>query len=376
MSTVSAKEGRHLNVLACDLKRQFDQFAPELEAKALQVLRGGWYVLGPEVEAFEVEFAHYVGTKYCVGLASGLDALWITFRLLGIGAGDEVIVSANAYIACVMGITMNGATPVFVEPDEYGNLDANRIEQAVTPRCKAILAVHLYGQTCDMPTLMAVAKRHNLIVVEDCAQSHGSTFHGQQAGTFGRVGCFSFYPTKGIGAFGDAGAILTDDAALAEQFRLYRNYGSRVRYHNEVVGANSRLDELQAGFLRVKLSHLDEMNAERQALADQYTQGIQNPLIALPRKREAAYCTWHQYVVRCSARDKLAAYLKENGVGTGIHYPIPPHLSEAYAYLGHREGDFPLAERYAHEVLSLPMFNGLRPDEQAYVIDLLNAFKG
>lgn len=376
MSTVSAKEGRHLNVLACDLKRQFDQYAPELEAKALQVLRGGWYVLGPEVEAFETEFARYVGAKHCVGLASGLDALWIAFRLLGVAAGDEVIVSANAYIACVMGITMNGATPVFVEPDAYGNLDAGRIEQAVTPRCKAILAVHLYGQTCDMPTVMAIAERHGLTVVEDCAQSHGSTFLGRQAGTFGRVSCFSFYPTKGVGAFGDAGAIVTDDAELAERFRMYRNYGSRVRYHNETEGANSRLDELQAGLLRIKLRHLDEMNAQRQTLAARYTQGIQNPQIVLPLVRAEAYSTWHQYVVRCAARDRLAAYLRENGVGTGIHYPIPPHLSEAYAGLGHRKGDFPLAERAAQEVLSLPMFNGLRADEQAYVIELLNAFKG
>jgi len=364
-----------LHIPACDLKRQFDLYASEFESKALQVLRKGWYVLGGEVEAFEAEFAQYVGAKYCVGLASGLDALWIAFRLLGIGPGDEVIVSANAYIACVMGITIGGATPVFVEPDAYDNIDAARIEAAVTPKCKAILAVHLYGQTCDMLAIEDIARRHRLTVVEDCAQSHGSTFAGRQAGTFGRIGCFSFYPTKGLGAFGDAGAIVTDDEALARQCRTFRNYGSRVKYHNEVVGTNSRLDELQAGLLRVKLRHLDVLNAERTQIAARYTQGITNPLLTLPRVREQAVSTWHQYVAHCTARDRLAAYLRENGIGTSIHYPIPPHLSEAYQSLGYQEGAFPIAEQYAREVLSLPMFNGITAEEQTYVIDRINAFK-
>lgn len=369
------KEGQPLNIPACDLKRQFDLYAPELEEKALQVLRGGWYILGREVEAFETEFAEYVGAKHCVGLASGLDALWIAFRLLGIGQGDEVIVSANAYIACVMGITLGGAAPAFVEPDAYDNIDAARIEAAVTPRCKAILAVHLYGQTCDMDAIADIAERRSLLVVEDCAQSHGSTFSGRQSGTFGKIGCFSFYPTKGLGAFGDGGAVVTDDAELAQRIRTFRNYGSRVKYHNEVVGANSRLDELQAGLLRVRLRHLDEMNEERQTIAARYTRGIQNPLVSLPQVRKQAYATWHQYVVHCPARDRLAAWLKEGGVGTGIHYPIPPHLSGAYQSLGYREGDFPVTERYAREVLSLPMFNGITEAEQTYVIDRINAFK-
>ena len=364
-----------MNIPVCDLKRQFDLFAPELEEKALQVLRGGWYILGREVEEFETEFARYIGAKHCVGLASGLDALWMAFRLLGIGAGDEVIVSSNAYIACVMGITINGATPVFVEPDAYDNIDASKIEAAVTPRCKAILAVHLYGQTCDMATVMDVAKRHHLQVVEDCAQSHGSTYQGKQAGTFGAVGCFSYYPTKGLGAFGDAGAVVTNDAELAERFRTYRNYGSKQKYNHEIVGANSRLDELQAGLLRVKLRHLDEMNEQRQRIAARYTAEIQNPLVSLPRVREHAYSTWHQYVVHCPARDRLAQWLQEGGVGTGIHYPIPPHLSQAYAHLGYKAGDFPIAERYASEVLSLPMFNGLTTQEQTRVIDRINAFE-
>ncbi|MEG0996404.1 MAG: DegT/DnrJ/EryC1/StrS family aminotransferase, partial [Clostridia bacterium] len=259
-----------MKIIPNDLKRQYGLHAAEFEQKALEVLRGGWYVLGHEVSAFEEEFASFLGAKHCVGLASGLDALWISMRLLGVGAGDEVIICANAYIACVMGITINGATPVFVEPDAYDNLDAAKIEAAITPRTKAIMPVHLYGMSCDMRLVMALAHKHGLLVVEDCAQAHGTHCDGQTAGTFGQVGCFSFYPTKGLGAFGDAGCIITDDAALAERFRTYRNYGSRVRYQNEVVGTNSRLDELQAGLLRVKLTHLEEANRERCEIAERY----------------------------------------------------------------------------------------------------------
>lgn len=364
-----------MRILANDLKRQYDLHAPEYEAKALEVLRSGWYILGKEVEAFEKEWAAMVGTKYCVGLASGLDALWIAFRLLGIGAGDEVIVSANAYIACVMGITINGATPVFVEPDEYDNIDAARIEAAVTPRTKAILAVHLYGQSCDMDAIGAIARKYDLKVVEDCAQSHGNRWHGQVVGSFGDAGCFSFYPTKGCGAFGDAGCLTTNDPDLADRCRVFRNYGSRVRYQNEVVGANSRLDELQAGLLRVKLTHLEEFNAERCRLAARYDAELTNPCLQKTKIRPGADSSWHQYVVHLpGCRDRMADYLKEKGIGTIIHYPIPPHLSQAYAYLGHKKGDFPVAERYADEVLSLPMYNGMTEDEQTYVIEAINAF--
>lgn len=364
-----------MQIMANNLKRQYDLHAAAYEAKALAVLRSGWYILGQEVSAFEQEWAAMVGAKYCVGLASGLDALWIAFRLLGVGAGDEVIVSANAYIACVMGITINGATPVFVEPDGYDNIDAAAIEAAVTPRTKAILAVHLYGQSCDMDTILAVARRHALKVVEDCAQSHGNHWHGQVVGSLGDVGCFSFYPTKGCGAFGDAGCITTNNAELAERFRVFRNYGSREHYRNEVVGANSRLDELQAGLLRVKLGYLPAFNAERCRLAARYDAELTNPLVHIPRVRPGADSTWHQYVIHLpGCRDAMAAYLKAQGIGTIVHYPIPPHLSEAYAYLGHRRGDFPLAERYADEVLSLPMYNGMTDEEQRYVIDAINRF--
>lgn len=362
-------------ILPNDLGRQFSLHAEEYEQKAVEVLRSGWYVLGKEVATFEREWAEFVGAKYCVGLASGLDALWIAFRLLGIGAGDEVIVSANAYIACVMGITINGATPVFVEPDIYDNINAEAIEAVITPHTRAILAVHLYGQACDMGRIIKIAKRHSLLVVEDCAQSHGNHWQGRTVGSFGKIGCYSFYPTKGCGAFGDGGCIVTDDEALAEACRIFRNYGSSRRYHNEVVGTNSRLDELQAGLLRVRLRHLPELNAERCRLAERYFANISNPAVRLPQVRPGADCVWHQFVVHCQLRDALAEYLATQGIGSLIHYPIPPHLSEAYRYLGKQRGDYPIAERYADEVLSLPMFNGMTEAEQQQVIDAVNAFQ-
>lgn len=365
-----------MKIMPNNLLRQYELHSDEYEAKAVEVLRSGWYVLGKEVSSFEKEWAEYIGTKECVGLASGLDALWITFRLLGIKEGDEVIVSANAYIACVMGITINGATPVFVEPDEYDNIDADKIEEAVTDKTKAILAVHLYGQSCDMDKIMDIAHRHDLRVVEDCAQSHGNHWKGQTVGTFGDVGCFSFYPTKGCGAFGDAGCITTNDAELAQKFRVFRNYGSDYHYHNVVVGANSRLDELQAGLLRVKLLHLEEFNKERNKIAERYNNELHNDMIRVPQIRPGADSSYHQYVIHVPGhRDELMNYLKEHEIGTIIHYPIPPHLSDAYAYLGHKKGDYPIAERYADEVLSLPMYNGMTGEEQTCVIDTINSFK-
>ena len=365
-----------MKILANNLKRQYELFAPEFEQKALDVLRSGWYILGEEVSAFEREFADWIGAKYCVGLGSGLDALWISFRLLGIGPGDEVIVSSNAYIACVMGITMNGAKPVFIESDRFYNMDPEQIEAAVTPRTKAILAVHLFGQTCDMTEVMRVADKYGLKVVEDCAQSHGNHWMGRTAGTFGNVGCFSFYPTKGCGAFGDAGAIITDDADLAQKFRVFRNYGSEKKYYNSMVGTNSRLDEMQAGLLRVRLSHMAELNAERVYLAGRYGSLIRNPLIELPAVRPGADCVWHQYVVRTAYRPELIDHLAKREIGSIIHYPIPPYLSQAYQYLGIHRGSFPYTERAADEVLSLPMYNGMTEVEQDQVIAALNDFRG
>ena len=354
------------------LGRQFALYQDEYEAAALRVLRSGWYLLGPELEAFEREFATYVGVKYCVGLNSGLDALKLGVRALGIGEGDEVIVPSNTYIATVLAVTENGATPVFVEPDACYNMDASRVEAAITPRTKALLVVHLYGQAADMGSITAIAKQHGLYLLEDCAQSHGARFAGQMTGTFGQVGCFSFYPTKNLGAFGDSGAIVTDDAELARKVRMLRNYGSAVKYHNEMEGVNSRLDEIQAALLRVKLSHLDELNAERNRLAAQYMDGIKNPAIILPPPRKKANHVYHQFVIRTKKRDQLQQYLKEHDIETIIHYPIPPHLAQCYRYLGYHRGDFPVAERYADEALSLPMYNGMTNAEITYVIDALN----
>ncbi|MBE6813827.1 MAG: DegT/DnrJ/EryC1/StrS family aminotransferase [Ruminococcaceae bacterium] len=362
-------------IMPNNLGRQYNLHAKEYEQKAIEVLRSGWYILGNEVKMFEKEWADYVGSKYCVGLASGLDALWMSFKILGIGQGDEVIVCSNSYIACVMGITMNGATPVFVEPDEYDNIDADKIESAITNKTKAILAVHLYGTACNMTKVIKIAKAYNLRVVEDCAQSHGNHWEGKTVGTFGDIGCFSFYPSKGCGAFGDAGCIVTDNEELADKFKVFRNYGSRVRYQNEVVGTNSRLDELQAGLLRVKMKHLDEFNSERCKIAEHYNREIINPRIRLPKIRPGADSSWHQYVVHVSGcRDEFAEFLRKHDIGTIIHYPIPPHLSDAYKYLGYKKGDFPIAEQYADEVLSLPMYNGMTEEEQSYVIEKINAF--
>lgn len=363
-----------MDVMANRLDRGFFLHQDELERKALEVLRSGWYILGKEVSEFEREFAAYTGAKYCVGVASGLDALWITFRILGIGKGDEVIVQGNTYIASVMGITINGAVPVFTEPDEYYNIDAAKIEEKITERTKAILVVHLYGQAANMMPIMQLAKRYGLKVVEDCAQSHGACFRNQMTGTFGVAGCFSFYPSKNLGAFGDGGAIVTNDEKIAEDIRVFRNYGSERRYYNKVAGANSRLDELQAGLLRVRLRHMDELLEEKSRLCSRYLHEIKNENIVLPKIREDASHSWHQFVICTNKRDELIAYLEKKGIRTIIHYPIPPHLSEAYQNLGMLEGSLPITEEYAKTVLSLPLYYGMQEMEQSYVIEALNQF--
>lgn len=363
-------------IMQSRMDRGFQKYQDEYEEKALEVLRSGWYILGKEDELFEIEFADYVGTKYAVGLASGLDALWLAFRVLGIGSGDEVIVQGNTYIASVMGITINGATPVFVEPNEYYQIDEKKIEEKITEKTKAILVVHLYGQAADMTSIKAICQKHNLRLVEDCAQSHGAMHKGVMTGAFGDVGCFSFYPSKNMGAFGDAGAVTTNDPELARLFKIYRNYGSEKRYYNMVIGANSRLDEMQAGLLRVKLRHMDEITSERKRLAFNYDSGINNAMFIKPAIKEESENVWHQYVIRVPEyRDELKDYLEKNNIATIIHYPIPPHLSQAYEYLKVTKGTLPITEKYAEEVLSLPIYNGMTEEEQNYVIDCLNSFK-
>ena len=363
-----------MRISANRLDRGFERYKEEFEQKGLEVLRSGQYVLGPEVKTFEEEFSRYIGKRYCIGVASGLDALRIAFWALNIGKDDEVIVQGNTYIASVMGITINGATPVFVEPDEYFNIDVNEIGKKITSRTKAILVVHLYGQAANMKPIIELTKKYNLRLVEDCAQSHGAMFGEKMTGAFGDIGCFSFYPSKNMGAFGDAGAVVTDSEELNRRIRMFRNYGSEKRYYNKVVGANSRLDEIQAAFLRVRLAHLQEINEERKKLCERYAKGIKNEKIKLPLIREGSTTVWHQYVIRCKNRDKLQQYLAEREIGTIIHYPIPPHLSEAYRSLKIEEGMLPITEKYAKEVLSLPLYTGMTFEEVDYVIAALNNF--
>ena len=358
------------------LDRQYQKYAEEYKRTAIGVLESGWYILGEQCRRFEEEFASFIGSKYCVGLNSGQDALTLAVRALGIGPGDEVIVPANTYIATVLGITENGATPVFVEPDEYYNLDASKIEEAITERTKAVMAVHLYGQAANMGAIRKIADKHGLYLLEDCAQSHGARFEGKMTGTFGDIGCFSFYPTKNLGAFGDAGAVVTDNAEMAERICMLRNYGSRKKYYNEIEGVNSRLDEIQAALLSVKLSHMGELTEERIRLAGYYDSRISNDLLTKPSVRSGAGHVYHQYVIRCNAREALQEYLVEKGILTQIHYPVPPHLAECYARLGYKKGDFPVTENYADTVLSLPLYTGMTREEQDCVIDALNGFRG
>ena len=363
-----------MEILPTRVDRLYAAHAEEYDQKALQILHSGRYIAGAELEAFEAVFASYIGAPYCVGLASGLDALRLTFRVLGLGAGDEVIVQGNTFIAGVMGITDCGAVPVFAEPDAFFGIDPDSAAAKITPRTRALLVTHLYGMMTPMDRLAALCKKHGLLLVEDCAQAHGAAWRGKKAGSFGDVACFSFYPTKNLGGFGDGGAVVTQSASLAEKFRVYRNYGSEKKYYNSVVGANSRLDELQAGLLGIRLKYLDEINAERNALADRYAAGIRSPLLQLPAVRPETCNVWHQYVVRCARRDELQRYLEARGVHTIIHYPVPPHLSDAYRGLGLKRGSLPVTEKLSDTVLSLPLYNGMTPEEQDYVIGAVNAF--
>lgn len=363
-----------MDIQFTDLKRVFETYQKEYEEAALRVLRSGWYVLGSELERFEREFAQYIGMRYGIGVNSGQDALILAVRALGIGKGDEIITQGNAYIASVFGITENGATPVFVEPDEFFGMNPEEIEAAITPRTKAILPVHLYGQVCDMEEIHSIAKKHGLFVIEDCAQCHGSTINGRKAGSFSDISCFSFYPTKPLGAFGDAGICLTNNEQLDEKLRMLRFYGSKVKYVSEISGINTRMDELQAAILSVGLKHLEEGNVYRQRIAKLYLEGIHNSQIRLPQTRR--YCThvYHIFAILCQRRKELMQYLEKRGIHAQIHYPIPPHLSPCYKDLGYIRGDFPLTERYADCEISLPCYLGMQDEEVRYVIDTLNQF--
>jgi dTDP-4-amino-4,6-dideoxygalactose transaminase len=342
-----------------DLKGITHSQHAELTAAFGRVLASGWFILGEELKAFEREFADYCGAQFCVGVANGLDALTLGLRAMGIGAGDEVLVPSNTYIATWLAVTHAGATPVPVEPVEgHFNIDPARLAAAITPRTRAVMPVHLYGKPADMDAILAVARTHGLKVLEDGAQAHGARYKGQRLGAHGDAVAWSFYPGKNLGCLGDGGAITTNDAQLAEQLRELRNYGSKVKYHNEVVGFNSRLDELQAALLRVKLPKLDADNQRRAAIARHYLNGLAGLAhhgLVLPQDDAPEASAWHLFVVRHPQRDALARLLAEDGIGTVIHYPIPPHLQPAYANLQLGPGSLPLAESIHREVLSLPM---------------------
>lgn len=348
----------------------------DLRAAFERVYTRSWYIGGLEDEAFERAFSDYCNVNYCVGVGNGLDALMLALKALGIGKGDEVIVPSNTYIATVLAVTYVGAVPVFVEPDiRTFNINPELIEFAVTERTKAIMPVHLYGQPCDMNSIMKIAKKYNLFVVEDCAQAHGATYKGKKIGSFGDAAGFSFYPGKNLGALGDAGATITNNKALSDKIRALGNYGSDYKYHHIYQGNNSRLDEMQAAFLAAKLPHLDKINIERRRIADEYLTGINNPEVILPYIHEDMCPVWHIFGIRCKRRDELERFLNERGIGTNKHYPIPIHLQECYKNLGFKRGDFPIAEEISTTELSIPMYYGMTKEEIQYVIDSINEFK-
>jgi dTDP-4-amino-4,6-dideoxygalactose transaminase len=351
-----------------DLRSAYLELKPEIDTACQRVFDSGWYISGEEVESFETSYASYCGAKYCVGVANGLDALFLSLKAMGIEQHDEVIVPSNTYIATWLAVSRCGATPVPVEPreDTY-NIDPDKIEAAITEKTRAIIPVHLYGQPADMEPILALARKYNLRVLEDAAQAQGARYKGKRVGSHGEAVAWSFYPGKNLGAMGDAGAVTTNDAGLAERIRVLGNYGSKIKYENEVQGYNSRLDPIQAAILSVKLEYLDEWNARRSTLAERYTMKLANAGLTLPKVPNWAEPVWHQYVVRSGERDLLQKKLQQAGIATMIHYPIPPHMQPAYAGIYLRTNDYPLAGQLAGQVLSLPMGPHLT-DEQHNIV--------
>ena len=348
----------------------------DIRAAFERVYENSWYIKGEEDRRFEKAFAKYCNVSNCIGCGNGLDALMLSLKAFDIGEGDEVIVPSNTFIATVLAVTYVGAKPVFVEPDiETYNITAEGIEKVITEKTKAVIVVHLYGQSADMDPIIRLTDEHELYLLEDCAQAHGAEYKGKRVGGFGKAAGFSFYPGKNLGALGDAGAVLTDDRLLADKIRALGNYGSDYKYHHIYQGNNSRLDEIQAAFLSAKLPYLDSMNSERRRIASRYLTEITNKKIILPKVIEGVEPVWHIFAIRCDKRDELADYLENSGVHTNKHYPIPIHLQKAYRSLGHKEGDFPVAEKISRTELSLPMYYGLTDDEVEYVIDTINKFK-
>ncbi len=363
-------------ILCSNPRAQYLAHQAEIDAALQRVLAGGRYILGDEVAAFEAEFAAYVGVRFATGVGSGTEALHLALAACGLGPGDEVITVAHTAVATVAAIELCGATPVLVdiEPDALA-LDPRHLEAALSPRTKAIIPVHLYGQSADLDPILAFARQHNLRVIEDCAQAHGATYHGRRVGSMGAIACFSFYPTKNLGALGDAGAVVTDDPALAERVRLLREYGWAERYVSHIHGWNSRLDELQAAILRVKLRYLDDDNAARVRLAATYDRALAGCCLDLPVTRPGAGHVYHLYVIRSDRRDDLQKFLKSRGVGALVHYPVPVHLQPAYAGRLPGSNHLPQTEQAARTVLSLPMYPELTETEQMAVIEAVQSFK-
>lgn len=361
-----------------DLQPMHREIREGLDAAYKRVMDRGWFIQGCECQAFEEEFADYVGTDYCIGAASGLDALYLILRAMGIGGNDEVIVPANTFIATALAVSYAGAVPVFAEPgiDAY-NLEPASVERKITGKTRAIIAVHLQGRTADMDAISQIARKHNLIVIEDCAQAHGAAYKGRMAGTMSDAAAFSFYPGKNLGAFGDGGCVTTGNKALADKIRALGNYGSDVKYHHIYKGTNSRLDELQAAFLRVKLPHLDRWNEERRKAAKQYFEEITNPAITLPLPDSQEYRhIYHVFAIRCGERDSLEAYLASKGIGTAKHYPLPIYLQQAYQGCGTVKGALPAAEEISRTILSIPMYYGISREQVHFVAGTINAFCG
>lgn len=361
-----------MNIPFLDLKSINAAHQDGLSEAFTKVLQSGWYVLGEEVRQFEASFAEFCGASHCVGVSNGLDALHLILKAMDIGPGDEVIVPSNTYIATWLAVSYTGATPVPVEPIEKTyNIDPENVAQAITSRTKAIMVVHLYGQAVDMDPILNVANEYGLKVVEDVAQAHGARYKGRSTGSLGHAAGFSFYPGKNLGALGDAGAVVTNDRGLAEKVRVLANYGSQRKYHNEYLGYNCRLDELQAALLSVKLKHLPADTQQRRRVAQRYLEGLADTHVVTPFVPDYAEPVWHLFVVRVANRDAVQKRLAENGVGTVIHYPIPPHLQPAYAGLGFSEGSLPIAERIHDSVLSLPMGPTVTDEQVDYVVGQL-----
>ena len=358
-----------------DLTYIHNQIREEVDQKVKSVLDSNWFILGKEVEEFEKEYAAYIGAKHCIGVGNGLDALHLILAGYGIGPGDEVIVPANTFIATALAVSYCGATPVLVDADEETcNLDISKIEEKITDKTRAIMAVHLYGQAVDIDKVYEVAKKYNLKVIEDAAQAHNAKWNGKKTGNLGDAAGFSFYPGKNLGAFGDAGAITTSDDELARKIKALRNYGSEEKYKHIYKGFNSRLDEMQAGILRIKLKYMDQWTKERQEIAAYYLEHVKNPRISLPKAPATEQHVWHIFPVFVEDREAFMAHMEARGIKTLIHYPIPVHLQEGYAELGYKEGDYPVAERLAKQEVSLPLWVGMQKEELEAVVEALNSF--